>query len=176
MLNAFLRSRRVRLGGTLLVLAGFVGVFAAACAAEKIVETVVVERQVPVEVEKKVVETVVVEREVAGEKVVETVVVEKPVEIEKKVVETVVVEKEVKETVVVERVRVATPTPAPAELAPAPKNKVGIISIAIPAVRKGSGTNGTQSMNYRFGVTEAMFMTEVPNQVKPMLVESWEVT
>ena len=99
--------------------------------------------------EKIVVETVVVEKTVPGEKVVETVIVEK--------------------------IRVATPTPLPAELAPAPKNKVGVISFAIPAVRKGSGTNGTQSQNYRYGVTEAMFMTEVPNDVQGMLVESWKV-
>ena len=53
---------------------------------EKVVETVVVEKEVPVE--KKVVETVIVEKEVPGEKVIETVVVEKEVPVEKEVVIT----------------------------------------------------------------------------------------
>ena len=57
----------------------------------KVVETVVVER--PVTRVEKVVETVIVERQVAGEtvKVVETVVVEKPVTRVEQVVQTVVV-------------------------------------------------------------------------------------
>ena len=61
---------------------------------ERVVETVVVEREVPVEV----VQTVVVEKEVVvqkeGETVVQTVVVEKEVEVEVPVVQTVIVEKE----------------------------------------------------------------------------------
>ena len=90
-----------------------------------VVETVVVEREIPGEVvvetvivEKpvtrieKVVETVIVEKQVAGEtvKIVETVIVEKPVTRVEKVVETVVVEKpvtrveKVVETVIVEKV------------------------------------------------------------------------
>ena len=72
-------------------------------------ETVVVEKEVPIE--KVVKETVVVEKEVAVEKVVkETVVVEKEVEVEKVVKETVIVQETVKETVLV------TPTPEPAPI------------------------------------------------------------
>ena len=67
------------------------------------VETVVVEKQVTRT--ERVVETVVVEREIEGKTVtvIETVVVEKPVTRTEKVVETVVVEKAVQV--------VATPTP-----------------------------------------------------------------
>ena len=72
------------------------------------IQTVVVEKQVPGE---RVVETVIVEKPVTRtEKVVETVVVEKQVTVTEKVVETVVVERQVEgqtvrvvETVVVER-------------------------------------------------------------------------
>jgi peptide/nickel transport system substrate-binding protein len=66
----------------------------------------------------KVVETVIVEKQVAGEKVVETVIVEKQVAGET-VVETVIVEKQVTgDTVVVTVVVAATPITAPA-IAPA---------------------------------------------------------
>ena len=70
---------------------------------ERVVETVVVEKQVTRT--EKVIETVVVQREVEGKTVtvVETVVVEKPVTRTETVVETVVVEKAVQV--------VATPTP-----------------------------------------------------------------
>ena len=72
------------------------------------IQTVVVEKQVPGE---RVVETVIVEKPVTRtEKVIETVVVEKQVTVTEKVVETVVVERQVEgqtvrvvETVVVER-------------------------------------------------------------------------
>lgn len=81
-----------------------------ACAGETVIQTV----EVPVErqVEVRVVETVVVEREVevAGETVVQTVVVEREVEVPVTEIQTVVVEKEVQvagetvvQTVVVER-------------------------------------------------------------------------
>ena len=93
----------------------------------RVVETVVIEKEVEVPGETKI-ETVVVEREriVEGETVIETVVVEREVVVTEKetVVETVVVEKEVQvagetviQTVVVEKevevVVQATPTPAP---------------------------------------------------------------
>ena len=106
--------------------------FAIACGGTETVvvpeETVIVEKEVEVEkfveieVEKVVVQTVVVEREiqVAGDTVVQTVVVEKVVirEVEKEVVREVQVEipVEVEKVVEVEVVRevmvVATPTPA----------------------------------------------------------------
>lgn len=81
-----------------------------ACAGETVIQTV----EVPVErqVEVRVVETVVVEREVevAGETVVQTVVVEREVEVPVTEIQTVVVEKEVQvagetvvQTVVIER-------------------------------------------------------------------------
>ena len=82
----------------------------------EIVQTVVVEREVVVEVEKlvEVVQTVVVEKEVqvAGETIVQTVVVEREVvvEVEKLVIQTVEVEKLVKV--------LATPTQNPTPSAP----------------------------------------------------------
>ena len=97
-----------------------VAVVLAACGGDEVVEkivvqTVVVEKQVPGE---KVVETVIVEKQVAGEKVVETVIVEK--QVEKKVVETVIVEK----------VLVATPTPkvTVAGRAEVPRNRTMIMA------------------------------------------------
>jgi len=60
------------LAATLVAVASLLGVLAAACGGETVVETVIVEKQVPGD---KVVETVVVEKSVPGEKVVETVVV-----------------------------------------------------------------------------------------------------
>ena len=71
------------------------------------VQTVLVEKEVIVEVEKQVVVTVVVEKEiqVMGETVVQTVEVEKVVEVAgETVVQTVVVEKEVPITVLVEKI------------------------------------------------------------------------
>ena len=80
---------------------------------ERVVETVIVEKQLPGEVvTERVVETVVVEKIVEGKTVMEiqTVVVERPVTVTERVVETVVVEKIVEgktvteiQTVVVER-------------------------------------------------------------------------
>ena len=90
---------------------------------EKVVETVVIEREVtrvetvivekPVTITEKVVETVIVEKSVEGKNVVQvqTVIVEKPVTVTERVVETVVVEKQVP--------LVATSTPSGA-MAPAP--------------------------------------------------------
>ncbi len=94
----------------------------------RVVETVVVEKEVtrfetvivekPVTVTEKVVETVVVERSGVGEVVVvvETVIVEKPVTVTEKVIETVVVEKVVEKVVTAPA---ATPAPT-AAAAPAP--------------------------------------------------------
>jgi len=163
---------------------------AAACAGEKVVETVVVEREVPVE--KKVVETVVVEREVAGEKVVQTVVVERPVEVEKKVVETVVVEKEVKETVVVEKEKVVIATPVPTVVTffglpipkagevtgrlPTPKSAANEVVISNPLELRGTGVPGAFDGHfYSQSVQEKFFTTDKAGDPVPRLAETWTV-
>ena len=94
----FIRNRRVGVLRLALLLVGVLGAAAVACGGDEIVEkvvvqTVIVEKQVPGE---KVVETIIVEKQVE-KKVVETVIVEK--QVEKKVVETVIVEKEVEKIV-----------------------------------------------------------------------------
>ena len=112
------RTRRPGWRTAAVILLGALAFIAAACGGEEIVEkivvqTVIVEKQVPGEkVVEKVVETVIVEKIIAGEtvKVVETVIVEKAVTRIEKVVETVIVEKivagetvKVVETVIVDR-------------------------------------------------------------------------
>ena len=162
---------------------------------ERVVETVVIEREVEgktvtvvetVVVEKevtrteKVIETVVVERQVEGKTVtvVETVVVEKPVTVIEKVVETVVVEKPITQTItkVEERVIVHTATPIPAvkDDVPAPRGRPGTITFAMLDVGKGTGINSAQSSNYRWGITEAPFMTVFPGDVQGMVIGGWE--
>ena len=147
---------------------------AVACGGETVVETVV--------------ETVIVTEQVnvPGEKVVETVVVEKPVTITEKVVETVVVEKIVEKIVekpvtktitkVEERVVVHTATPIPAvrDDVPAPRGRPGTITFAMLDVGKGTGMNSAQSANYRWGITEAPFMTVFPGEVVGMVISDWE--
>ena len=115
---------RLKLSAGVLIAAAFALAVLAACGGtETVVETVIVEKQVPGQtVTERVVETVVVDRPVTRtEKVIETVVVEKIVEGQTvRVVETVVVEKQVTrtekvvETVIVDKVVqvVATPTAA----------------------------------------------------------------
>ena len=105
---------KTKLAIALAIPALLLAVFAIACGTETVVETVVIEREVQVEV--AVPQTVVVEKQVqvAGETVVQTVVVEKEVEVAgETVVQTVVVEKEVVvegetvvQTVVVETERI----------------------------------------------------------------------
>ena len=89
----------------------------------KVLETVIVEK--PVTVVEKVVETVVVERQVEGKSivVVETVVVEKPVTVTERVVETVVVEKVV---------AAPTATSAPDAMMPAPTAAPGVTAVPQP--------------------------------------------
>ena len=105
---------RIGILGALLI-GGVAALAVAACGGETetIIQTVVVEKQVPAErVVEKVVETVVVEKVVEGKTVtqIQTVVVEREVTVTEKVIETVVVEKVVEgrtvteiQTVVVER-------------------------------------------------------------------------
>jgi len=117
-----------------------------------------------------------------GETIVErTVVVEKQVEVVKVVQQTVVVEKEktVQQTVVVEKPVIVTATPVPtvaSDVAPAPKNRAGQITIAVQAIGKGSGLNSTQGGATYIGVTETAFMTERDKGTVPMLVKSWELS
>ena len=107
------RARLFALG--VLAIGGLIAALAVACGGGETqieIQTVIVEKQLPGQtITEKVVETVVVEKEVTRtEKVVETVLVEKEVTRIEKVIETVVVEREVEgktvmvvETVVVER-------------------------------------------------------------------------
>ena len=88
----------------LIALVAIAAMILPACAPPATPEVVI--KEVPVEV--KVVETVIVEKEVPVK-----VEVEVPIEIEKKVVETVIVEKEVEKEVKVEVVVTATPVPEP---------------------------------------------------------------
>ena len=145
---------------------------------EQVIQTVVVEK--PVTVTKKVVETVIVEKVVEGKTVMEvqTVIVERPVTVIEKVVETVVVEKPVTQTItkVEERVIVHTATPIPAvrDDVPVPRGRPGTITFAMLDVGKGTGMNSAQSSNYRWGITEAPFMTIFPGEVVGMVLSDWE--
>ena len=142
------------------------------------VQTVVVEK--PVTVTEKVVETVIVEKVVEGKTIMEvqTVIVERPVTVIETVVETVVVEKPVTQTItkVEERVIVHTATPIPAvrDDVPAPRGRPGTITFAMLNVGKGTGINSAQSGNYRWGITEAPFMTVFPGEVTGMVISDWE--
>ncbi len=142
---------------------------------QRVVETVVVREQVPGE---RVIETVVVERQVQvpGERVVETVIVKEQVQVPgERVIETVVVEKPVTITKVEEKVVVVTPTPIPVvrDDVPAPRGRPGTITFAMLDVGKGTGINSAQSANYRWGITETPFMTNFPGDVVGMLVSDW---
>ncbi len=154
--------------------------FAVACAGETVIETVIVEKQVPGE---KVVETVIVEKQVPGEKVVETVIVEKQIPGEK-VVETVVVEKEV------EKVVIATATPAPRTFygltmpdtsdvtgtVPTPKSASGSVVIRGPLELRGSSVPGHYDGSVlAWSVHEKFFTTDKGGNAVPLLAESWTV-
>ncbi|NQU96797.1 MAG: hypothetical protein HQ548_04030, partial [Chloroflexi bacterium] len=169
--------------------------FAVACAGETVIETVIVEKQVP---GAKVVETVVVEKIIAGEKVVETVVVEKMIAGEK-VVETVVVEKmiagdTVVQTVVVEKevekVVIATATPAPKTFygltmpdtsavtgkVPTPKSGSGEVVIRGPLELRGTSIPGAYDGSVlAWSVHEKFFTTDEGGDAVPLLAESWTV-
>ena len=107
----------------------------------------------PVTVTEKVVETVLVEREVEGKTVtvVETVVVEKQVTRTEQVVQTVVVEKEVTvtekvvETVVVVATPGAVPVPTlePERPPPDPKTAQGNLTFATIQILAPQGLNST---------------------------------
>ncbi len=178
--------RFIKLGP--VVIAGLLvaAIAAVACGGTEtvtVVETVVVKEQVTVPGE-QVIQTVVVEKVVEGKTVteVQTVVVEKPVTVTQKVVETVVVEKVVEKPVtktitkVEEKVIVHTATPIPAvrDDVPAPRGRPGTITFAMLDVGKGTGINSAQSSNYRWGITEAPFMTVFPGDVQGMVISGWE--
>ena len=189
-----------------------------ACAGETIIQTV----EVPVErqVEVRVVETVVVEKEVqvAGETIIQEV--EVPVErvVEVKVVETVVVERErivegrtVVETVVVERevvkevqkevpveivkevekVVIASPTPAPDTFyglpvpvaaptisePPAPQTGANTVVIRTGLELRGSGIPGdpTGGMFTGSSVTEKFFLTDEGGNAVNQVITGWQL-
>ena len=122
----------------------------------------------------KVVETVVVEKVVPGEKVVETVVVEKAVPGEK-VVETVVVERTVEKTVVV----VQTATPVPATPVPGPAEQtlvVAIGDIAFPAFVPSKAPYPNTALWQAWGIQESAVEIEASGDFTPLLAERWEIS
>ena len=188
MKNVF--GNKLRFLGVLGVLVAGVLIGATACGGEVVKETVVVPGEKVTVVEtvivpgeqvivpgEKVVETVVVEKIIAGEKVtvVETVVVEKVVPGEKvTVVETVVVEKPV------DRIVVATPTPAPAVDAAAP---AGSVVVAVTIMEAPSGYPGTCTSNctedsVQLSVLETMVKVDIDDKsgtmpLVPTLATAW---
>ena len=186
-----LTVRRVKPRTVLLsVLAALLGA-AIACGGDEIVEkivvqTVIVEKQVAGETV-KVVETVIVEKPVTRiEKVVQTVIVEKQVPGEK-VVETVVVEKLVIEkvvtTVVVEREKVVVATPTPgAAVAAAPRAELqGTIIVA----RGGMGPlnalpracpGGCEDAKIGLGAGETLLVNTGAGEILPRLATAWELS
>lgn len=110
MRGLFQHFNKSRLVTAVIVLGTLFAAIGIACGGETVIQTVVVEKEVPVP-GAAVIQTVVVEKEVPGETVIQTVVVEKAVQVAgETVVQTVVVEKEVQvagetvvQTVVVEK-------------------------------------------------------------------------
>lgn len=153
---------------------------------ERVVETVVVEREVTRT--EKVVETVVVEREVEGKTVmvVETVIVEKPVTVTERVVETVVVEKQVEvpvvETVVVEKLVIATPvappTPAPTPTGgPSGTFRLSVRNIIPPLFVPALGGVGHEQDFASWGMVEFLLYADYEEVIQPdiSMATSWEV-
>ncbi len=153
---------------------------------ERVVETVVVEREVTRT--EKVVETVVVEREVEGKTVmvVETVIVEKPVTVTERVVETVVVEKQVEvpvvETVVVEKLVIATPvappTPAPTPVGgPQGTFRLSVRNIIPPLFVPALGGVGHEQDFASWGMVEFLLYADYEEVIQPdiSMATSWEV-
>ena len=128
---------------------------------ERVVETVIVEKQLPGEVvTERVVETVVVEKMVEGKTVTEiqTVVVERPVTVTEKVVETVVV----KEQEVITIVATATPgapsglaRPEPGTVLRAAVNDVGSANFLSPRA-----VHPNDNRNHEMSVFETMIIQE----------------
>lgn len=153
---------------------------------ERVVETVVVEREVTRT--EKVVETVVVEREVEGKTVtvIETVVVEKPVTVTERVVETVVVTKQVEvpvvETVVVEKLVIATPvappTPAPTPVGgPQGTFRLSVRNIIPPLFVPALGGVGHEQDFASWGMVEFLLYADYEENIDPdiSMATSWEV-
>ena len=194
--------------GLLAILAATVAsvMAAVACASEPEVVTVVVEREreVPViqtvlveretisTVEVPTVRTVVVEREVevAGETVVQTVVVERAVEREVPVVQTVVVEREatrevqVQVTVLVEATEEPTfyglPIPeSNPTISEPPQPRTGSDTVVIRTGLeiRGSGIPGdpTGGMFTGSSVTEKFFLTDAAGDAVNQIISGWEL-
>ena len=153
---------------------------------ERVVETVVVEREVTRT--ERVVETVVVEREVEGKTVmvVETVVVEKPVTVTERVVETVIVTKQVEvpvvETVVVEKLVIATPeappTPAPTPVGgPQGTFRLSVRNIIPPLFVPALGGVGHEQDFASWGMVEFLLYADYEENIDPniSMATSWEV-
>ena len=151
---------------------------------ERVVETVVVEREVTRT--ERVVETVVVEREVEGKTVmvVETVVVEKPVTVTERVVETVIVTKQVEvpvvETVVVEKLVIATPvappTPAPTPVGgPQGTFRLSVRNIIPPLFVPALGGVGHEQDFASWGMVEFLLYADYEENIDPniSMATSW---
>ncbi len=157
---------------------------------EKVVETVLVEKEVTRT--EKVIETVVVEREVEGKtvRVVETVVVERPVTRIETVVETVIVEKPVTrietvvETVVVEKpvivvaTPVAPPTPAPTPVGgPEGTFRIATSNVIPPLFVPALGGVGHEQDYASWGMVEFLLYADFDENIDPdiSLATAWEV-
>jgi len=165
-----------RLGPIGLLMAMVAIIALTACgSSDPVIQTVIVEKKVTV------VETVIIKEKgdtivvtEKGDTVVETVIV-------KEKGDTIVVT-EKGDTVVVETEKlitvVATPTPLPISKAPAPGSKIGSLTLVGGGGTAGkkAGTNGTQAILWRKGVTEGPFMLEVPKTVRGMVVDTWTVS
>ncbi len=151
---------------------------------ETVVQTVVVEREVQVAGE-TVVQTVVVEREVEvqGETVVQTVVVERDVVVEKEVVKEVpverIVEKEVIKEVEVERPDpTATPSLVGTLAAPEPKTEAGAAVIGFAEIGRENGRNANQASDSlkNWGVAETLFRRGPSDETLPWIATSWSIS
>ncbi len=154
---------------------------------ETVVQTVVVEKEVEVEVE--VVQTVVVEKEVqvAGETVVQTVVVEREVVVEKEVqtagetvVQTVVVEREVEvEVPVVQTVIVEVEAMAPSgELVTGNPQGTMIIaegSVGVPVGYPEQCVPGCGNQKFRMGAYETLLWLDSSANAVPRIATAWTV-
>ncbi len=141
------------------------------------VQTVVVEK--PITRVEKVVETVVVEKQIEGKTVtvVETVVVEKPVTRTERVVQTVVVEKPVTQTERVVETVVVVATPVPATPVPDPRSDTLVIAfdnIGFPSFVPWRSPVPNSQFAGLLGIQESPLEIDESGNLSGLLAESWE--
>ncbi len=164
-------STRKTLAAVMLTISASIAALVFACGGtETVVQTVVVERDVPGET---VIQTVVVEKEVqvAGETVVQTVVVEKEVAGDT-VVQTVIVEKEVQVVV--------TATPDSSAMMMSPGTQSGTLVAALSTVGSPIGTPELcvptcANEQYFYSAWDTLLQWSAEGTVVPAVAESWEL-